>query len=78
MKKNQTYFVAQHEGNNLFASYNRDTETVEWVASESEADWDESEAVVEGYINRFGLPGAVKPKPGTGLNHPPKPPISAM
>lgn len=48
-----------------------------YTTVEAEADWDASEAVVAGYIDRFNLTG-VKVRPGQGLNHPPKPPISSL
>jgi hypothetical protein len=75
-----SYFIAQDENTQQFLTYDKKTETVGWSANEEDAAWDEDEPKVQQFISRpeLGLPESVKPKQGTGLNHPPRPPMSAM
>lgn len=73
------YFVAQDEDTDDFLTYDKKTEQIGWSTNEEDAAWDEDELKVQTFLNRFPqLDESVKPKLGTGLNHPPRPPMSAM
>lgn len=78
--RNDVYFVGENEETKEFLVVNPQTNAVEFTTNEQDADWDENVNVVRDYIDLLQIPPGVrvKPKQGTGLNHPPKPPISAM